>query len=210
MNAVPSRRIYGGASPEARVAERRARLLEAGLELLGTEGLRGTTVRGVIERARLTPRYFYESFQDLDSLITAVYDGVVADLREEALTALLAAADRTTERVRAVVTTVVDFYGDDPRKGRLVLAEAMASPVLAERRLATSQMFAKMMTGEPILHSDPSREIVMAARFIVGGFSEILTDWLQGDLPAERPDLVDRCTALIMATLVSAATAGSA
>ncbi|MDX6739672.1 TetR/AcrR family transcriptional regulator [Actinocorallia sp. A-T 12471] len=210
MNAVPSRRIYGGASPEARVAERRARLLEAGLELLGTEGLRGTTVRGVIERARLTPRYFYESFRDLDSLITAVYDWVVTALREESMAALLAAGDRTSDRVRAVVRTVVDFYGDDPRKGRLVLAEAMASPALAERRLATSQMFAKMMTGEPILHSDPSREIMMAARFIVGGFSEILTGWLQGDLEVDRPELVRRCTELIMATLVSAATAEKA
>ncbi|MCD0452055.1 TetR/AcrR family transcriptional regulator [Actinocorallia sp. API 0066] len=205
MNAVPSRRIYGGASPEARVAERRARLLEAGLDLLGTEGLRGTTVRGVIERARLTPRYFYESFQDLDSLITAVYDGIVTEVREAALAALLTAPDRTRDRVWAVVTAIVDFYADDPRKGRLVLAEAMASPVLAERRLATSQMFAKLMTGEPVLHSDPSPQIVFAARFIVGGFSEILTAWLAGDLPGKRADLVDRCTSLIMATLTSTA-----
>src|SRR5258705_353216 len=64
--AAPARR-YAGASADERRDERRARLLAAGLDALGTDGHRATTVRGVCARARLTPRYFYESFDDLDA-----------------------------------------------------------------------------------------------------------------------------------------------
>jgi AcrR family transcriptional regulator len=52
-------RPYRGVPADDRRAGRRARLLSAGLELLGSEGYSGTTVRGVCGRARLTPRYFY-------------------------------------------------------------------------------------------------------------------------------------------------------
>lgn len=199
------RRSYGGASAEVRVAERRARLMEAGLDLLGTAGLHGTTVRGVIERARLTPRYFYESFADLDTLVIEVYDAVVAELRDASVTALLDAPKDTRDRVRAVITTIVDHFGDDPRKGRLVLAEAMASPALMRRRLDTSHMFTDLMSGRAAGH-EVSPELMLAARFIVGGFAETLNAWLQGDLESTREALVDGCTTLFMANLATART----
>jgi AcrR family transcriptional regulator len=197
------RRSYGGASAEERVAERRARLMEAGLELLGTAGLHGITVRGVIEQARLTPRYFYESFPDLDSLIVEVYDAVVAEVRDASVAALLEAPKDTRARVHAVITTIVNHFGDDPRKGRLVLAEAMASPALMRRRLDTSHMFADLMSGRAVGH-EASPELTLAARFIVGGFAEALNAWLHDGLETDRRDLVDGCTMLFMATLEAA------
>jgi len=206
MDSGPRRRrSYGGASAEARVAERRARLMEAGLELLGTVGLHGTTVRGVIEQAKLTPRYFYESFTDLDALIVEVYDAVVAELRDASVTALLDAPKDTRVRMHAVIAAIVHHFGDDPRKGRLVLAEAMASTALMQRRLDTSHMFTDLMSGRAAGH-EASPELVLAARFIVGGFAEALTAWLQGDLEATREDLVEGCTTLFMANLTTVRT----
>lgn len=206
MDSGPRRRrAYGGASAETRVAERRARLMEAGLELLGTVGLHGTTVRGVIEQARLTPRYFYESFTDLDSLIIEIYDAVVTELRDASVAALLDAPKDTRARVHAVITAIVNHFGDDPRKGKLVLAEAMASPALMRRRLDTSHMFTDLMSGRAAGH-EASPALLLAARFIVGGFAEALTAWLQGDLVSTREELVDGCTTLFMANLATART----
>jgi AcrR family transcriptional regulator len=51
--------------------------MDAAFQLLGTEGWSGTSVRAVCQGARLNPRYFYESFDDLDALVIAVYDRVV-------------------------------------------------------------------------------------------------------------------------------------
>lgn len=199
------RRSYGGASAEERVAERRARLMEAGLELLGTVGLHGTTVRGVIEQAKLTPRYFYESFTDLETLVVEIYDSVVEELRDASVTALVDAPKDTRARVHAVIAAIVNHFGDDPRKGRLVLAEAMASPALMRRRLGTSHMFADLMSGRAVGH-EASPELMLAARFIVGGFAEALNAWLHDDLASTREDLVDGCTTLFMANLATART----
>src|SRR5579872_7202432 len=69
-----ARRRWRGVEPDARQAARRQRLLDAAFELLGTEGLTATTVRGVCARAGLHTRYFYESFADVDALVVALFD----------------------------------------------------------------------------------------------------------------------------------------
>src|SRR4029077_5184552 len=60
-NRTPQR-AYGGVSAEDRIAARRAKLLDAGLELFGTRGYATTGVKDVCREAGLTDRYFYESF----------------------------------------------------------------------------------------------------------------------------------------------------
>ena len=72
-SAAP-RTSWAGIPAEDRRAARRDRLLDAAFDLLGTEGWSATTVRGVCQAAQLNPRYFYESFPDLDALFVAVYD----------------------------------------------------------------------------------------------------------------------------------------
>ena len=59
-------RPYRGVEAAERLAERRRRFLEAGLDLLGGPRPAELTVRGICSQAGLTPRYFYESFTDKD------------------------------------------------------------------------------------------------------------------------------------------------
>src|SRR5471032_598349 len=72
-------RTYGGLAMAERVAARRARFVEAGIELFGTQGFRGATVRGVCAAAGLTDRYFYESFASLEALLAEVYSSLTRD-----------------------------------------------------------------------------------------------------------------------------------
>ncbi|HEY0227294.1 MAG TPA: TetR family transcriptional regulator [Mycobacterium sp.] len=67
-------RDYDGKTADERVAERRARLIDAGLEVFGEHGYAGTSIRAVLRQSGLRDRYFGESFPDLDSLLAAVYD----------------------------------------------------------------------------------------------------------------------------------------
>ena len=67
MVVVTSTRPYRGIKPDDRRAERRARLLDAGLSILGSEaGPEAVTVRGVCRQSGVSARYFYESFSDRD------------------------------------------------------------------------------------------------------------------------------------------------
>ena len=54
-------RRYRGQGPAARRAERRERLLDAGLELMATRGYKGTTVEAIYSHAHLAPRYEREA-----------------------------------------------------------------------------------------------------------------------------------------------------
>src|SRR3954471_22947818 len=76
-----STRPYRGVQPEDRLAQRRARLLDAGLSILGSGSADEVlTVRGVCRQAAVAARYFYESFADKDALVGAVFDWVIDDL----------------------------------------------------------------------------------------------------------------------------------
>lgn len=66
-------RRYGGRGGEERRAERRERLLDAGLACYGEVGYHAATVRLICARAGLTERYFYESFANGEDLLCAVY-----------------------------------------------------------------------------------------------------------------------------------------
>src|SRR3954449_7388105 len=76
---VPQR-TYGGVSADERVAARREKLLDAGLELFGTRGFATTGVKDICREARLTDRYFYESFANSEALFLAVFDRLTDDL----------------------------------------------------------------------------------------------------------------------------------
>src|SRR3954471_11898833 len=89
-------RAYGGISAGERIAARRARLLDAGLERFGTAGWAATGVKDICREAGLTDRYFYESFGDRVELFTAVFD-------------------RETQRLLLAVATAVAGVEPEPR-----------------------------------------------------------------------------------------------
>ena len=74
MGAMAQVRPYRGVEAPQRVAERRRRLLEAGLDLLGGHPHPADlTVRAICARSGLAARYFYESFTDKDMFVGAVF-----------------------------------------------------------------------------------------------------------------------------------------
>jgi len=71
---MPAGQRYGGRTADERRAERRERLLDAGLELFGTQGYANTSIEALCSATRLNPRYFYESLKTREELLRAVYD----------------------------------------------------------------------------------------------------------------------------------------
>jgi AcrR family transcriptional regulator len=188
-------------SASDRQAERRTLLLDAAFDLLGSDGSSALTVRAVNERARLNPRYFYESFADLDALVVAVYDRVVDELAHVVIGALGHAGDDPAAQLRAVVESSVRFVDEDRRRGRVLYVEALGNEALNRRRLeagnavvAFIERYAAERSEVPIDHIGR-----VGAAMLVGGFTEVLIEWLADRIPVTREQLVDDATELFLA-----------
>lgn len=211
--ASPPTQVYGGVPADERRAERRARLMAAAFELLGTEGWSGTTVRAVCAEAKLTPRFFYESFPDLDALAVAVFDDLVAGTTERVLDAVAAAIARDPDdrlaQARVAIGTLVHDLTDDPRRARVAFVEALGNETLARRRLDAMRTLAQLIAfhGRASYGSTAQDEglVEVTASLLAGGLGELLILWIDGHLSVSQSELVEDCAELFVATGESAA-----
>jgi AcrR family transcriptional regulator len=197
--------VYGGVSAGDRRAARRIRLIAAGLDLLGGEAYAATTVRAVCARAGLTPRYFYESFADLDALLLAVFDETAGEAAGVVLEAVAGApAQDARARARAAIGAMVALVAEDPRRARILFVTALGSEALARRRFEALRMFADLVAdhGREFYGLKDGDDPLMrtTALTLVGGLAETLLAWLDGTLHSTREQLVEDCSELFVAT----------
>ncbi|HEX6391590.1 MAG TPA: helix-turn-helix domain-containing protein [Solirubrobacteraceae bacterium] len=200
---------YRGQSADERQAARRRQLLDAGFELLGEEGWSATTVRGVCARAKLTPRFFYESFPDIDALAVAVFDEIVERATVRFFAALQDAPAEPQARVRAGLEALIGELTDDPRRARIAFVEALGSEALTRRRLEILDVFAQVASAEGRAAYRPPAEadafVDLAAKMVAGGMAELLIEWTAGRLPHTREQLVEDCVDMFGAIAEAAA-----
>jgi AcrR family transcriptional regulator len=193
-------RVWRGTTAGSRAAQRRARLLEVGIELLGERGPSGVTVREVYARARLNPRYFYESFADLDALLAAIYDGLLAELIARVLTAIEAAPPDEPAKTRAAIDTAFRFLTDDPRRIGILLGEATGDGPLAARRRELVRVGADAMAEQAAgFYGIPAggRLLRSTTLMLAGGLLELLIAWRDGTLTLTVDELIDDAVALV-------------
>jgi AcrR family transcriptional regulator len=209
---VASTGVYGGVPADERRAQRRERLLAAGLEILGTRGWSQMSVRGVCREAKLSSRFFYESFSDLDALAIAVFDEIQARASERMLEAVAAAGSAPAAQARAAIGTFVYELTEDPRRGRVVVVEALSSEPLMRRRLSAMRDMTRLIAGlgRATYHPPPEadRLVDVTATLLAGGIAELLVAWMDGSLDVDRDTLIEDCSALFMATVQGAGAVG--
>lgn len=201
-------RAYGGQSGADRVAARRARFIDAGRVLFGSQGLRATTVRGLCAEAGLTDRYFYESFASVEALLGAVYlsltDGLQQRLRAlprpEAGTGPVDWAE-VERRCAAGYELWFDTVAD-PQVARIVLAEVLGvSAEIDALYEARTQDFAAY-TAHPLraLRLSPERR-TLVGRALVGAAVQVARHWVSSGYAASRRSVVRTCTLVAVGTL---------
>lgn len=195
----PSR--WNGLSPDERKRERRRLLIDAAFELLATEGAAGTTVRAVCAKARLNPRYFYESFEELDELLVAVYDDVMRSMNNQIRERHREIEPDLASSVRATVEAAIRFIDEDRRRGRIMYAEALGNEALNKRRIRAGFELVDAVTQSTRRHRG-SRELAvvdhLTATALVGGFSEMLAAWLDGRIDIDADELIDQASELFV------------
>ena len=206
-------RSYGGLAMEERVAARRARFVEAGVELFGTQGFRGATVRGICAAAGLTDRYFYESFASLESLLAAVY-GSLTERFAKRLTEESFASEGWRGDAAAVerqVTAAYELWFDtvrDARVARILLVEILGvSPEMDALYEASARAMAAL-TIMPLAGTLPTLKLSKArrellGRALVGAALQVAKMWMTGGYKLARRDVVRTCVLVATGTLAA-------
>ena len=191
-------RPYRGVDAAERLADRRRRLLEAGLDLLGAgdRDLTDLTVRAVCGRAGLGLRYFYESFTDKDDLTGHVYDWVIGRIATTTQAAVAAAP--AGEKSRAAMANIVRTIATDNRIGQLLFSSHLSNAVVLRKRAESFTLMAMLTfqtASEMGAQRDPQTKA--GAHFVVGGVTQTITAWLDGDIELDDVQLVDHLAAMI-------------
>jgi AcrR family transcriptional regulator len=190
-------RPYRGVEAADRVAERRRRFLEAGLDILGSDlDLSELTVRGICRQAGVALRYFYESFADKDDFVGQIYDWVIADIAATTQAAVTAAP--LQEQSRAGMGNIVRTVAADTRVGRLLFSSQLSNPVVVRKRAESFALMA-LLTFQHVgaLGAQENNRTKTASHFVVGGVSQTITAWLAGDVQLEPDELVDQLALII-------------
>ncbi|MEZ0350624.1 TetR/AcrR family transcriptional regulator [Mycobacterium sp. pR1184] len=188
-------RDYDGKTATERVAERRARLVDAGIELFGELGYAGTSIRAVLRRAGLRDRYFGESFADLDALLAAVYDQLI----EEEVSECRAAIDATaggSQGARAMIDSLSRGLDGNPGHARIKLREVFSGgPMVAVQRQEGLRKLARLVADLlPAVQGVDDRRRLLLGVGVVSAADAYLLAWLDGELGVTRDDVVDLVT----------------
>nr|WP_183519497.1 TetR/AcrR family transcriptional regulator [Mycolicibacterium sp. BK634] len=184
VSASPEDR-WRGTSSDERAGERRERLIAACHEIVGTEGASALAVRAVCRAANVSPRHFYESFDDADALLLATYERAVQQLRD-AIGAAVAdsGAAEFEDRLRTAFETAANHLEAHPESGRIIFREALTNDVLRARGVVALPAFVGGM--RPRRHLD--------ATLLSGGLAAAFIEWLSGTGKFTRDELVTYCT----------------
>ena len=183
-------RPYRGVSATDRRAQRRQRLIDAGLELFGTRGVAAVGIVDVCAEAGLTKRYFYENFASIDALADAVFEYVIGNLVAAVAPAIEVGAGRDPRPALRVYTRAL--LGD-PRVVRLLAVESQAGPLkkyrdeFPTRAVELWFAFAAADDGLP-----PPDELRLNAYGFVGAALQIGLAWLDGQLRLTMDEIVDQ------------------
>jgi AcrR family transcriptional regulator len=204
-------RSYGGLSAADRVAARRARFIEAGIEVFGTAGVRVATERGLCAAAGLTDRYFYESFDGVEALLRAVHATLSARLRDALMEGAIV-SDAWAGDAAAIAAQAARGYGiwfdivRDPRVCRILLIEVVGvSPALDAQYEATMAAFADLVVAPldvalPGIQVPPQRRELIG-RALQGAALHLAKAWMASGYAAPQEDVVQACVLIATGTM---------
>ncbi|MDT3398391.1 TetR/AcrR family transcriptional regulator [Streptomyces sp. B1866] len=191
-------RPYAGRSAEERRADRRRRLLDAGLELFGAgPGYRTSSVPALCARADLSTRQFYEEFRNLEDALTVLYQESHRGMEEAVIAALgEVAEDSGLERVAAAFGACASAAAADPRRMRIMFVEVVGvSPDLERRRLQTRVRWAELLLAQLAVAAErgeiAARDYRLTAFAFLSAVNGLLYSWSAGAVEATLDQIQD-------------------
>lgn len=193
---VGGARRYGGASADERRAQRRERLIDAGYAAFGRDGYLNTTMRLVCAQARLSERYFYESFESVEALFRAVHQREATRLARLIATRLATMPEADgVAMTRASLVLFFEWVKEDPRRARILLTDAVTTGATNPQFLGTRAAHYADLVRDRLLHKYPEMRQTLNVDYIVAGFGGLIVQvgsmWVEAKFDTPIENLVD-------------------
>jgi AcrR family transcriptional regulator len=190
----PARRDPRPAGARSR-ATTRARLLEAGRELLAERGLYGVTTHDIAAAAGVAAGTFYLHFRDKAELLAVIAEETILALRER-LEAATAPFRGSRQAVPAFTEALVGFAEENREVVRILFsrdadAAAVEADVLTELAHGIAETRrARIASGDMPPGLDPD----VLAQALVGLLARVVAWWVEDPRRATREVVVDTLT----------------
>ncbi|HKN55961.1 MAG TPA: TetR/AcrR family transcriptional regulator [Amycolatopsis sp.] len=201
-------RTYGGVAPEQRRADRRERLLLAGLELFTSTGFRQAKITEVCTRAGVSTRNFYEEFTSKEDVLRTLHDRINSLALEHVTAELDRVADAdVVTRIGRLLDVFIETVTTDPRLPRLNYVEAVGvSEELEAQHQLWVDRWANFIEAEARHAADaglaPDRSYRLTAIALVGAATGLLREWQAHDPPLPVEDVRGELRALMLAAIM--------
>lgn len=175
-----ARRTYGGRSAADRRAERRERLLTAGLDLFGTEGYAAASIEKLCTHAGVSTRNFYEEFSSREDLLITLHGQVIERSFHAVRVAFREADDAAlAERFELAVRAFIHTTASDPRWARLAYVEVIGVSNAVERhRIKWRDRWSDYLVAEANRAVErgeaPRRDFRLGSVALIGAVNELV------------------------------------
>ena len=200
-------RQFKGLSLAERQQARREKLIEAGIEAYGKLGFFSVTVKDVCLEAKLTERYFYESFKKSEDLFQTIFLKLIETLQQTVMQAVLQASPNPTNMVDAGLTALLTTLQNDPRLARIVYIDAMLVQELHNQATIQETMlrFDRMIQAFVMLMmphvKHNTQEMSLIASGLNGYVTHIAIRWVSERFKQPLAEVLSACRVVFMALI---------
>lgn len=118
-------RKYDGKSADSRRKQRRDILIESAIRLFGGKGYGAVSLNAICAEAKMNKRYFYESFADVEALLTEVYRCISKEIQQQVIKQI-AAQCTPKGMITSGFQSFFEYIRAHPERGRVYLIEALS------------------------------------------------------------------------------------
>lgn len=207
QKAPHKERQFKGMSLSERKNVRREKLIEAGIEAYGTHGFFSVTVKDICNEAKLTERYFYESFKKSENLFQTIFLKLIDELQQNVMQAIMQASTDPKKMIEAGLTALLTTLKDNPRMARIIYIDAMLVQELHNQATIheTMSRFDRMIQAFVMLmmpHIDRSEgEISLVATGLNGYVTQIAIRWVMSGFKQSMQEVLSSCSVVFLALL---------
>ena len=202
-------RQFKGLSLSERQQLRREKLIEAGIQAYGTHGFFSVTVKDICTEAKLTERYFYESFKKSEHLFQTIFLKLIDELQHNVMQAILQAGHDPEKMIRAGLTALLTTLKNNPKMARIIYIDAMLVQELHNQATIRETMsrfdrmiYAFVMLMIPQMNRS-ERELSLIASGLNGYVTQIAIHWVMNDFKQSMDEVLSCCSIVFLSLLNS-------